>query len=740
MSIADNYIPVVETGNGVTTQFTGTWNPILLSYLRVYLQDIDTGVQTLQVEGVDYTSATVSTGGFRVTFLEAPTDGYLVVIARVTPQNQVVPYRTSKGFDGANTEASYDKLTAMVQEQQDTLDRTLSFPLGSSLTGQLPLVPIDGATLVFDGVDGNVTNGPTLTDIAAAQVYAEAAEAAADFAAAQAAATITIPSNSIITPTHADGTTATLANLLGSFLMPEMFAGATDRAKVDACRTAAETYGINWKLFPGKVYDMGSEPFTVDPTKARYSSDGVSWLQFSKAYVDPEAEILVELDQAYMVAKTDYLSGPSYAQFPKYAQECGRGVVISGGGQFTQFIGTGFQAGDGTHIMCQFDFYHYVQGFLKTNRPMNNTWRIGFLGSSRWGRIQGFIDGTVPTNSGELMRIGGMLGDAQGVNSEFNYGGWTAMPGTSLDNFPIIVRNDAKFVAINPHIENPGAANQHQRYITLEDEAYVCLDGGIIVHNTPTNGPALDPIILNNAHGQDEGHLCGLALRNVQIANWNTDNYNTTAEHVHNLLVQGLGRTTCSGLTIVAATNGQSLVISRAIQELINGDFSGDTLGATPAHWTKADSGSGTATITWDIVSSPVIANTPSWTGTGKAMRIKIAWASGGSKTTTVYSDPMRCQPGDLVMVSLPQYLDFATGTGTGSFARVTEVLDASGNIIGSFLGISYTADAPAYSAKGGHFNVPKGAFSYRQKYSLTVTAGTVSCYLTDLLINRSNA
>lgn len=182
MSIADNYTPVVEQGNGVTTVFTGPWNPVVVGYLRVYLEEIATGIQTLQVLGVDYSAATVSTGGFRVTFFTAPSALYNVVIARLTAQDQTVPYRTSKGFDGANVEQSYDKLTAMVQELQDESNRALKFPLGSTAIGQIIGIPTDQTVLMFSGTGGDVTTGPSLTEIMnAAQ---EAINAAASAAAA----------------------------------------------------------------------------------------------------------------------------------------------------------------------------------------------------------------------------------------------------------------------------------------------------------------------------------------------------------------------------------------------------------------------------------------------------------------------------------------------------------------------------------------------------------------------------
>lgn len=137
MTQANNYAPITQIGNGVTTVYTGPWNPISLTYLKVYLQNVISGVQTLQSQGTDYTAA-ITTNGFTVTFVTAPTSANYVLMARSVVQDQTVPYKTSKGFQGDIQENSYDKLTAIVQDLQEQLNRSIKLALGSTLNLTLP--------------------------------------------------------------------------------------------------------------------------------------------------------------------------------------------------------------------------------------------------------------------------------------------------------------------------------------------------------------------------------------------------------------------------------------------------------------------------------------------------------------------------------------------------------------------------------------------------------------------------
>ena len=137
MALSDNYVPTKVTGDGMTTVFTGDWDTLAAAFFRLYLEDKTTGVQTLQTQGVDYTLSFTSSG-WTATFNTAPASTVWVIGARVTTQEQTIPYKTARGFQGPVHEGSYDRLTAMIQEQQDAVGRALKFQLGSTTSAVVP--------------------------------------------------------------------------------------------------------------------------------------------------------------------------------------------------------------------------------------------------------------------------------------------------------------------------------------------------------------------------------------------------------------------------------------------------------------------------------------------------------------------------------------------------------------------------------------------------------------------------
>ena len=159
MSISDNYIPVKQQGDGTTEEFTGNWKVFNEDYLRVYLEAVSTGALVLQVQGTDY-DLTFDDSGFIVDFgaYTIPTSSSYVVINREVPLNQTDPYRTSKGFQGEVIENAFDKLTAISQDQQDQVDRSPKFPVGSSITDPSLPIPQNGFGIVWDGVTGALRN------------------------------------------------------------------------------------------------------------------------------------------------------------------------------------------------------------------------------------------------------------------------------------------------------------------------------------------------------------------------------------------------------------------------------------------------------------------------------------------------------------------------------------------------------------------------------------------------------
>lgn len=177
MTIQDNYVPLKVLGNSVTTQFSGNWQIIAQGNERVYLQDTVTGVQVLQILGTNYTLV-FDESGFTVTMIVAPPNTKYVVVGRVVSEDQNVPYKTSEGFQGKVVENSFDKLTAITQDLQEQVDRSVSFPLGTTFTAVFEDVPQDGYGIVWDGASGALRN----TDSSLAVLEGNAAIVAADIA------------------------------------------------------------------------------------------------------------------------------------------------------------------------------------------------------------------------------------------------------------------------------------------------------------------------------------------------------------------------------------------------------------------------------------------------------------------------------------------------------------------------------------------------------------------------------
>lgn len=184
MSISDNYAPDKSLGNSSTVEFTGNWSPLVASYFKLALEAVATGVQTLQTQGDDYT-LTFDDDGYVATMDTAPSSDYYVVRYREIEQNQTVPLRTSKGFQGYVHENALDKLTAIDQDQQDAISRTLKFQVGATgITNAVLPAPVDGYGIVWDGTDGSMKN----TTASLAALEGDAALVAANLATIELAA------------------------------------------------------------------------------------------------------------------------------------------------------------------------------------------------------------------------------------------------------------------------------------------------------------------------------------------------------------------------------------------------------------------------------------------------------------------------------------------------------------------------------------------------------------------------
>lgn len=94
--------------------------------IQVILRDDTTGVETVQTKTTHYSVSNVgNANGGNVTFVTAPATGKTVVLIRNTPSTQVTDYVPNDPFPAAAHEDALDKLTFLVQEVQEEIDRTI---------------------------------------------------------------------------------------------------------------------------------------------------------------------------------------------------------------------------------------------------------------------------------------------------------------------------------------------------------------------------------------------------------------------------------------------------------------------------------------------------------------------------------------------------------------------------------------------------------------------------------------
>lgn len=166
--LSDNYVPLNQLGNGVTTAFSKSWNMLSASYCRVYFEDTTTGVQTLQPTGwtLAFTDAS-----WTVTFSVAPPSTVRVIIGREVALEQTNPFKTSRGWQGPTVENAFDRITGMVQDIREQVDRALVFPLGDTTSPVLQSAALRAnKTFIFDSTGAASAGSVTSTTVSAAMI------------------------------------------------------------------------------------------------------------------------------------------------------------------------------------------------------------------------------------------------------------------------------------------------------------------------------------------------------------------------------------------------------------------------------------------------------------------------------------------------------------------------------------------------------------------------------------------
>jgi len=176
-------------GNSVTTAFAFAFKVFQAADVLVVLTD-SAGNQVTQTLTSQYTVSLNanqdSNPGGTVNMIAAPPTGYTLTIASQVAQTQSVVLLNLGGFNPQVVDDEFDRLTILVQQMQETLNRSFSFPISDpALNAQMPTAA-QRANL-FLGFDGSgnaiaAANGGSVTSAAMIPVLN-----AASLAASQAA-------------------------------------------------------------------------------------------------------------------------------------------------------------------------------------------------------------------------------------------------------------------------------------------------------------------------------------------------------------------------------------------------------------------------------------------------------------------------------------------------------------------------------------------------------------------------
>lgn len=140
MTVTTNSNKVQALGNGVTTSFPYSFRIYSATDLVVTRTVIATGVDTNLVLNTDYTvTGAGSYNGGNVVCTFAPADGTRITIRRVIAVTQGTDLRNQGAYFAETHEDVFDRHTMIDQQQQETIDRSLTLaPTSSGVSTALP--------------------------------------------------------------------------------------------------------------------------------------------------------------------------------------------------------------------------------------------------------------------------------------------------------------------------------------------------------------------------------------------------------------------------------------------------------------------------------------------------------------------------------------------------------------------------------------------------------------------------
>lgn len=169
MTVSASTLRADYNGNGSTTVFAVPFYFLDNTHLKVV--STTAGVETILTYGSAYsvTGAGNPLGG-SITCTTAPANGTKISILRNIPVEQLTHYVPNDPFPAASHEAALDKLTMLVQQQGEVLDRALTLPSSDSTTSNTLPVPV-AATFLGWNASANAVVNYTPSDLITVAAY-----------------------------------------------------------------------------------------------------------------------------------------------------------------------------------------------------------------------------------------------------------------------------------------------------------------------------------------------------------------------------------------------------------------------------------------------------------------------------------------------------------------------------------------------------------------------------------------
>jgi hypothetical protein len=126
MTVSSTTTRVSYSGDNSTTVFAYTFKIFDDDDITVILRTDATGSEAVQTKTTNYSVSGVGeTGGGNITFVSPPASGITVVLLRETAQTQTTDYTPNDPFPASSHEDALDKMTLIIQDQQEEINRAL---------------------------------------------------------------------------------------------------------------------------------------------------------------------------------------------------------------------------------------------------------------------------------------------------------------------------------------------------------------------------------------------------------------------------------------------------------------------------------------------------------------------------------------------------------------------------------------------------------------------------------------